>query len=267
MTTTRHKSPLPEGLYDKAPASLDDALRYLRLDGIAACWRDAVRDAAKSETPHEPFLHDLVLEEARRWWQKTVESRVRLARFPRVDTLDAFDFAHPKKINRSLVMSWADLGFVTRHDNLVFLGPAGVGKTHLAIALAHRACMAGVATRFVEAVDLVQELRAAHKRGVFAQKLKVFLRPRLLVIDELGYLPIDKSGADILFQVISKRHEKGSTIVTSNIAFKHWDQIFGNATTASGVLDRLLHHAEVLTIQGDSYRLKQRKERQRRPEG
>lgn len=261
---SRPKTRLPDALYDKAPASLDEALAYLRLGHIAAGYHEACARAAREETSHENFLTELALEEARSWWETTVRHRLRSARFPVVKTIDTFDFAHPNKCNRQVVLGWLDLSFLERHENLVLVGPSGVGKSHLAIATAHRACTAGVSTLFVSAVDLVQELRAAHKNGTFARRLGQYVRPRLLVLDELGYLPIDKGGADLLFQVISKRYERSSTILTSNLAFKEWDQIFGSATTASAVLDRLLHHAQVLKIEGNSYRLKERRERQPR---
>jgi len=244
-----------------APATLDSALTYLRLDHLREHWKPALAQAKKQGVTAEKALESLVLDQARASWEKTVAYRVQNAGFPSVKTVDAFNFAHPKNCERERVLSWLDLGFLSRHDNLLLLGPSGVGKTHLAIAVAHRACAAGVSTRFTTAVDLVQQLRAAEANGSFAYRLASFVRPRLLVLDELGYLPIDKSGADLLFQVIAKRYERGSTIVTSNLAFKDWGQIFGSPTTASAVLDRLMHHSETLQIEGESYRLKERKKR------
>jgi DNA replication protein DnaC len=258
----RTKTRLPETAALQAPKTTDEALAYLRLTETARSWRDGCALAAREHWSHEKLVERLALEESRCWWEKTVRYRVASARFPAIKTIDAFDFAHPKKCNRQMVMGWQELHFLERQENLLLLGPSGVGKTHLAIVVALRACMAGVSTRFVAGADLVTELRAAQKAGRFNYKLAQYVRPRLLVLDELGYLPIDKGGADILFQVIAKRYEHASTIVTSNLAFKDWDQVFGSTTTASAVLDRLLHHAEVLQIGGDSYRLKQRKERQ-----
>jgi DNA replication protein DnaC len=244
-----------------APATLDAALAYLRLDHMRADWPAALARAKKQGLSAEKMLESLVLDQARASWERTVAYRVQNAGFPAIKTIDTFDFAHPKKCDRDLVLSWLELRFLSRHENLLLIGPSGVGKSHLAIAVAHHACAAGVSTRFTTAVDLVQHLRAGEANGSFAYRLASFVRPRLLVLDELGYLPIEKAGADLLFQVISKRYERGSTIVTTNLAFKDWGQIFGATTTASAVLDRLMHHSETVQIEGESYRLKERKQR------
>ena len=149
------------------------------------------------------------------------------------------------------------LAFLETHANVIFLGGVGLGKTHLAIALGHAACLHGHSVLFTTAVDIINTLAAAQAAGGLKRELAKYLNPRILVIDELGYLPIDKFGADSLFQVISQRYERGSTVLTTNRAYKHWPEIFNNdSTLTSAVLDRLLHHAETVIIEGKSYRMK-----------
>jgi DNA replication protein DnaC len=175
----------------------------------------------------------------------------------RVKTLDGFDWSWPKKINRAQVQHVFRLDFLPQHGNVILLGGVGVGKTHLAIALAHTACLKGRTTLFTSAVDIVNALAAAQATGGIKREMARLLKPSLLVVDELGYLPIDKFGADALFQVISQRYERGSTIITTNRAFKNWPEIFNNdSTLTSALLDRLLHHAESIVIEGRSYRMR-----------
>jgi DNA replication protein DnaC len=149
------------------------------------------------------------------------------------------------------------LDFIRSKSNVIFLGGVGLGKTHLSTALAHTACLNGVTVLFTTAIDVINKLSAAQESGNFQRELKKYLKPSLLVLDELGYLPIDKHGADLLFQVISNRYEQGSMIISTNRAFKDWPEIFNNdATLTSAILDRVLHHAETVVIEGKSYRMK-----------
>ena len=149
------------------------------------------------------------------------------------------------------------LDFVKNKANVIFLGGVGLGKTHLATALAYTACLQGVTVLFTTAIDVINNLSAAQEAGRFQQELKKYLKPMTLVLDELGYLPIDKHGADLLFQVISHRYERGAIIISTNRAFKQWPEIFNNdATLTSAILDRLLHHAETVVIEGKSFRMK-----------
>lgn len=186
-----------------------------------------------------------------------IARRIKAARLPGIKTLDSFDWSWPKKINRAQVQHLFRLDFVPQHGNVIFLGGVGVGKTHLAIALAHAACLKGMTALFTTAVDIVNSLAAAQATGGIKREMARLLKPAILCIDELGYLPIDKFGADGLFQVISQRYERGSTIITSNRAFKKWPEIFNNdSTLTSALLDRLLHHAETLVIEGNSYRMR-----------
>jgi len=188
-----------------------------------------------------------------------VARRIKAARFPVIKTLDSFRWDWPQKINRLQVQDLFRLDFIKDHANVIFLGLVGLGKTHLATALGHAACQKRLSVRFATAIDVVNTLHAAQQNGTLKRELRSFTSPVLLILDELGYLPIDQRGADLLFQVISARYERGSIVLTTNKAFKHWPTIFNNdSTIASAVLDRLLHHAHTVVIEGQSFRMKDR---------
>ena len=182
---------------------------------------------------------------------RAIARRIRLARFPVNKTLDAFDWTWPKKINRQQVMNLFRLQFVEQASNVVFIGGVGLGKSHLAIALGLRACEERYSVLFASAVDVVNTLAAAQATGRLKQGLNRYLKPLVLVLDELGYFPIDKTGADLLFQIVSQRYERGATVITTNRVYRKWPEIFNNdATLTSAVLDRLLHHAETVVTEG-----------------
>ena len=188
---------------------------------------------------------------------RSIERRIRLARFPVIKTLDQFNWSWPKKINRLQVQNLFRLKFIKDKSNVIFLGGVGLGKTHFASALGYTACLKGNSVLFATAIDVINTLTAAKASGRMKQELKKYTRPALLILDELGFLPIDKAGADLLFQVISLRYEQGALVITSNRAFKDWPEIFNNdSTLTSAILDRLLHHAETVVIEGKSYRMK-----------
>lgn len=174
-----------------------------------------------------------------------------------IKTLEQFNWTWPKKINRLAVQNLFRLEFLAQNANVVFLGNVGVGKSHLATALGYAACLEGHAVLFAGAIEVINDLQAAQKNGGLKRALKKYLRPAILILDEVGYLPIDQKGADLLFQVISQRYERGSILLTTNKPFKQWASIFNNdSTIASAVLDRLLHHAQTIVIEGASYRMK-----------
>ena len=180
----------------------------------------------------------------------------RRARFPLTKTLDQFQWNWPKKINRPQIQNLFRLNFVETKSNAIFLGGVGLGKTHLCIALGHAACVRGYSVLFTTAIDIIHTLSAAAATGTLKRSMQRYLKPRLLVV-ELGYLPIDKLGADLLFQIISERYERGAILMSTNRAFKNWPEIFNNDTTlTSALLDRLLHHAETCVVEGKSYRAK-----------
>jgi DNA replication protein DnaC len=173
-------------------------------------------------------------------------------------TLEQFRWDWPKKINRPQVQNLFRLQFIKDKGNAIFLGTVGLGKTHLATALGYAACLEGHSVVFANAINVINELSAAQKNGDLRRQLKKYLAPQLLILDEVGYLPIDQHGADLLFQVISQRYERGSIVLTTNKAFKQWPSIFNNdSTITSAVLDRLLHHAETILVEGTSFRMKE----------
>lgn len=175
-----------------------------------------------------------------------------------IKTLDQFNWSWPKKINQAQIQNLFRLKFIEDKSNVIFVGGVGLGKTHLACALGYQACLKGHTVLFASAVDAVNHLISAQHVGNLKQELKKYLNPSLMIIDELGYLPIDKNGADLLFQIISSRYEQGSLIITTNRVFKDWAEIFNNdSTLTSALLDRLLHHTEAVVIEGKSYRMKE----------
>ena len=217
------------------------------------------REAAQRAWTHQAYLDRLLEGECQRREINGIARRIKQARFPVPKALEGFDWNWPKKINRPQVQNLFRLAFLEDHANVTFMAGVGLGKTHLATALGRQACEDGHTVLFTTAVDIVNTLAAAQIARSLRQELKRYTRPDLLIVDELGYLPIDKLGGDLLFQVFSERYERGSVIITTNKAYKHWPSIFNNdATLTSAVLDRLLHHAETLLIEGPSYRMKDR---------
>jgi DNA replication protein DnaC len=241
------------------PDELHQQLGYLNLTFMHQHVEELARQAADKQWSHMEFLSRLVEGEAALRQDRARLRRIRDARFPVLKTLDQFDFTWPTRINRLAVQNLFRLKFIEDKANSIIVGGVGLGKSHLAVALGYAACQAGLGVRFTTAVDIVNTLSAAEKAGRLVQEMKKYTRPQLLLVDELGYLPIDKRGADLLFQVISQRYERGSILLTTNKAFKHWPSIFNNdSTLTSAILDRILHHAETLVIEGKSYRMKDR---------
>lgn len=232
-------------------------LTTLQLPYIREHYEAAAHQAAAQSHSHVEYLARLIEGEAHRRETRSIERRLKFARFPVLKSLDQFQWNWPKKINRLQIQNLFRLSFLETHGNVLFLGGVGLGKSHLCIALGHAACLQGHSVLFTTAVDIINTLAAAQINGGLKREMAKYLKPRILAIDELGYLPIDKFGADSLFQIISKRYERGSTLITSNRAFKHWPEIFNNdSTLTSALLDRLLHHAETVLIEGKSYRMK-----------
>lgn len=239
---------------------LKQLLSTLKLPTILAQLPIVAKQAADQSWSHTQFLQHLLQAEANDRSTRATERRIRNARFPVCKTVDQFDWSWPIAINRALVQHLLTLEFLTDHHNVIFLGPTGAGKSHLAVALGFLACQNGVHTRFVSTIDLVNHLCAAAAADQLKSAMRTYTNPRLLILDEIGYLPATKSGADILFQVLSARYERASTILTTNKAYKDWPEIFNNdATLASAILDRLLHRASTVVIDANSYRMKNHK--------
>ena len=238
-------------------AQLATDLFYLKLSYIEEHHLSLAREAVEKNWTHLDFLSRLVEGEALRRKDRATHRRIQAARFPVIKTLEQFNWTWPKKINRAHVQNLFRLSFLKDKANVIFMGGAGLGKTHLATALAYEGCLAGHTVLFTTAIDIVNTLAAAQSTHRLKAELKKYIRPTIVLVDELGYLPIDRNGADLLFQVFSQRYETGSTIVTTNAAYKNWAKVFNNdATLTSAVLDRLLHHAETVTLEGKSYRMK-----------
>jgi len=213
--------------------------------------------AARDHWAHIQYLEQLALGEVNAPLDRSIQRKIRLARFPVLKTLDQFQWSWPKKINRMAVQNLFRLKFLEDKANVILLGGVGLGKTHLSTALGYQACLKGHSVLFATAVDVINSLGAAQAANRLKSELKKYLSPSVLLLDELGFLPIDKRGADLLFQVISQRYERGSIIITSNRSYKNWPEIFNNdSTLTSAILDRLLHHAETILIEGKSYRMK-----------
>lgn len=243
------------------PQQLVDQLGYLKLRFMENNHEELAATAAAKGWSHQEYFEQLIRGETDLRWDNAIQRRIRMARFPVVKTLEQFQWNWPEKINEMQVKHLFKLGFITDKANAILLGGVGLGKTHLASAIGYEACLRGHTVLFTTAVDVINSLSVAQAAGQLKTCLKKYLKPSMLILDELGYLPIDKRGADLLFQVISKRYENGAILITSNRAYKDWPTIFNNdATLTSAMLDRLLHHAETIVIEGKSYRMKEKVE-------
>jgi DNA replication protein DnaC len=231
----------------------------LSLAAVGEQYANLADEAAKKKRSFVEYLEQVLRAESQLRGERRRQTLTKLAGFPAVKTLEAFDFDAAPSAPRARIQELAGMAFVERRENVIFLGPSGTGKSHLATALGIRGTEKGYKVRFLTAADLVLQLEKARREGRLDQYLKRgILGPSLLILDEIGYLPLKKDQADLFFQVIAKRYEQGSVILTSNLSFGDWEEVFdGNTALTSAMLDRLLHHAHVIQIRGESYRLRQ----------
>jgi DNA replication protein DnaC len=236
---------------------LRENLKQLKLTKIAEVFAEETRKATQAEIGYLEYLDQLIAQEAAYRHERMVKYRISAAKLPFRKSLSDYDFSWPSRINKQKVLDLFDLSFIERKSNAVLIGQTGLGKTHLCNALAFAACEANMSVRFTTAIGMVNHLTASLADNSFVHKIKQYTRPRLLVVDELGYLPIDRKGADLIFQVVSSRYEQGSVVLTTNRPFKQWGTVMNQDNTlASALIDRLGHHAEVVVIEGKSYRMK-----------
>ena len=238
---------------------LQNALTTLGLKAVEARLEGLLEQASKKEPSYADFLEELLGCEVDERRTRYLRARLQLAHLPFIKTFDQFDFPFQPSIDERQIRELRSLRFVHEASNVIFLGPPGVGKTHLSVAFAEAAIQAGFGAYFITAHDMVTDLGKAYREGRLDRRMRVYLAPKVLVIDEMGYLPLDELGATIFFQLVSARYERGSIILTSNKSYGEWGSIFGDSIIATAILDRLLHHSTTVNIRGESYRLKDRR--------
>jgi DNA replication protein DnaC len=230
----------------------------LNLPVVADRWSEMAEQASKDNVPYSQFLFSLLELEIIEKQERTMKTLLKFARFPYRKTMDEFDFTAQPNIDERRVKELMNLSFLDDNENLIFLGPPGIGKTHLAVAIGLEAVSKGLKTYFITLSELVTQLRKAEQEEKLERKIKAFVKPSVLIIDEIGYLNLDPNSAHYLFQVISRRYERGSIILTSNKGFGEWGEMVGDPIIATAMLDRLLHHSRIFNLKGASYRLKEK---------
>ena len=249
---------MPSGTTSGTPQILlAHHLKQLRLPTILREYDKVAREAAREEIDHTAYLLRLVELELIDRERRVVERRIRQARFPAVKSLDTFDFVAIPSLNKMLVLELSRCEYILRRDNIIALGNSGTGKTHIGLSLGLAACQKGFSVAFMTAASLVHQLMEARDERRLLKLQRDLAAVKLLIVDELGYVPLSTTGAELLFEVFSQRYERGSTIVTSNLPFEEWTSVFGAERLTGALLDRLTHHVHILSMNGESYRLTQ----------
>lgn len=259
---------MPAGTMSGTPqVLLGHHLKQLKLPTVLREYDKLARECARDGIDHPTYLLRLIELELIDRERRTVERRIRAARFPATKSLDTFEFAAIPSLNKMLVLELARSEYILRRENVIALGNSGTGKTHIALALGLSACQKGFSVTFTTAAALVNQLLEARDERRLLKLQRDLQATRLLIIDELGYVPLSATGAELLFEVFSQRYERGSTIITSNLPFEDWTSVLGSERLTGALLDRLTHHVHILAMNGDSYRLKQSAGRRRAAAG
>jgi len=234
---------------------IESNLSRLRLPRIREILQGVIKRAEEQSKSYLSFLDDLLEEEVAQKEQRRIETALKISGLPFIKSIDEFDFTFQPKLDRQKVMSLFDLTFIRQNGNIIFLGPPGVGKTHLAVSLALKACQSGITIYFTNMEDLIKKLRKDHEAGR-PGKGRSYYKSSLVIVDEVGYTPVNREECNLFFRFIANRYEKASTVITSNKAFSDWTELFHDPVIVTAILDRLLHHSTVINIRGNSYRLK-----------